>query len=487
VGRWAWRGTVGIVGAFFLAAHATIVRSWLAEVDCVPDVHTVLRAGLLARAGLGETIALIRSGWYPPGYDLLLSLVFRALGFHPHLFLVVNLLSAALLFVSVYGIGRELAGRAETGLVAAALTLLAPFVTWSLRLPTRDWGIAGLVAACIGLLVRARGRWRTSDGALLGLAVGAALLVKWTAAAFLALPMLLTLATSFAPGAAPRRRAVGYWLAAAAVALLVAAPYYLASPAFHDLGRHVQVDPIHQRYGYALPKWAAIHYLGRPLAVLAIVSLAVLVAAARTRWAGLLLIGWGLVPVLALEALPHRELRHVAPAMAPLVLAVPLALALAPRAVARFGAVAVAALLVVASGATRGGEPTIVQGIGLPRRVDPSCVGHGAALCDTVDAAARASARRPAAVVFQHDEVRNDCVSEEVLAVCALEKNPRGRPRAWTFVPTAEVPPARRPVPAAIDVWILVGVGDADPPAPGVKPAARFGETCPARVTVWGR
>ena len=475
-----------VTGALILAFHAWVVVAWFRRTDCLGDVGSIPKGARLAQAGWGDAWTLIRSDWYPPGYDLALAVVFRAFGFQRSLFLWVNLALAAVLFFAMFGIGRDLADRA-TGLAVAALTLLAPFVTWLLRGPTRDWGITGPVALAVWLLVRSNGRWRTRDAWTFGLAAGAALWIKWTAVAFLAGPALVLLVRGARSSVdRNRKRIVLFWAVAAGTALAVAAPYYLASPTLGDLGFHVRKDPMNVPYGSVLPPAVLSHYLGRVLAPLSVAALAVLLAARRTRFAGAVLAGWALLPLAAFEALPHREVRHVAAAMPPLVAAIPIALSLlprrAPRAIATIAVIATAAAIQVSASL----RPwVILDSAAAPQATSSECVGFFGKLCASLNR--RIAERKPGgpAVVGMNDEVA-DCLSWESLQLCALETGAAGREPAWTLrVAPLGDDPARFARTARVDFWItLAGDGQA-PPLPGFSEAARLPSGCGFVARLW--
>lgn len=99
-------------------------------------------------------------------------------------------LFAVILLLSLFGIGHELGRGAFGGLAVMALGAASPPLLDFSVIYTLDYPQTALTALCLYLLLRSDGFRRRRPTALLALAVAGALMVKWSAALFLAIPLV---------------------------------------------------------------------------------------------------------------------------------------------------------------------------------------------------------------------------------------------------------------------------------------------------------
>ncbi|MFC3670914.1 glycosyltransferase family 39 protein [Novosphingobium pokkalii] len=241
---WVWlvqgHRTVAMLFALALALRALAI---LAAVEPTSDAAWYFsRAAMLAdgRGYLGDHGA--PTAYWPPGWPLALSLVFRLSG--PSIWAVglFNLALAALAGWLTLALGRRLGGEAVGRL---ALLLWAVYPNAVLYVPlalTEVFYTTLLLALCWIVVTRQdagakRGGWGWT--LLAGLVLGLATLVK--AQSLILAPLLLLIAWLRAPALLSKLpRVVGQGLVMAAAALLVIAPWTLRN--HRELGAWVMVS-----------------------------------------------------------------------------------------------------------------------------------------------------------------------------------------------------------------------------------------------------
>lgn len=242
---------------------------------------------------------------------------------------LVPVLFLSLMLVSVYGTGARLFSR-TAGMLAAFILACYPLVIALSRLYLPDLPLAAMLSVTIYCALRAEGFRRGSWCAILGLALGLGMLTAWRFIIYAAPPLLLL---SLPPRnelflAAPRARKVRNLAATAAIAALVAAPWYAC-----NLG-----DVLHT----ALPDAGRISYLPRlllspralcqsilpPMAAFLVAGTAVL---ALRRKLPILLILWLLVPLASAAVFPHTAPRCASAALPAAALITAAGLCLIPR------------------------------------------------------------------------------------------------------------------------------------------------------------
>lgn len=132
------------------------------------------------------------SDYYPPLVHLGAVAAYKLLGVDEDMAAMTNIVYAALLFASVWSIGRRVGGAA-VGALATVIVATLPMIFAMSRYLYLDFALTCLVAASMATLLASERFTRRGPSLAFGLALGAAFLVKWTAAAFLAVPLLVTL------------------------------------------------------------------------------------------------------------------------------------------------------------------------------------------------------------------------------------------------------------------------------------------------------
>jgi hypothetical protein len=242
---------------------------------------------------------------------------------------LVNLAWLAVLGWGTYRAAEVLFGRAA-GTTAAALVVTFPIVTQLSRMAMTDLGLAALAAASVGFLLASDlGSRRSAVG--FGLLLGAGLLTKWIFPAFVAGPVMVW-AWARARDPAERRRGLARLGLAAAVAIALAAPWYLANAGtIITRGRYLAgLGPVQGNpHGW---NWANVAvYAGVVLDVFvtaperliliaaAVAALVYLAGGFRPSRQGLaVLAAWLIVPYATMTAISNKDPRFVLPLVAPL-------------------------------------------------------------------------------------------------------------------------------------------------------------------------
>lgn len=240
---WAWlaegRRTVIVLFALAIGLRALAI---LAAVEPSSDAAWYFsRAAMLAdgRGYLGDHGA--PTAYWPPGWPLALSLVFRLAG--PSIWAVglFNLVLSALIGWLTLDLGRRLAGHEAAGRIALLLWAVYPNAVLYVPLAlTEVFYTTLLLALCWVVVARPDARQSAWGWTLLaGLVLGLATLVK--AQSLILAPLLLAIA--WLRQGAPWRRLpgiVGQGLIMGAAALLVIAPWTLRN--HRELGAWVLVS-----------------------------------------------------------------------------------------------------------------------------------------------------------------------------------------------------------------------------------------------------
>jgi 4-amino-4-deoxy-L-arabinose transferase-like glycosyltransferase len=279
--------------------------------------------------------------------------------------------------------GAPEATQARAGFLGVILAGTAPAVLQLTPSLLSEIPLAAVVAWSLVLLLRAQADPTDARAAWLGVALGAALLVKWTAPLTLAPAALAALLVG--PGRSGRLRVAAL---AGGVALAVALPWYgLAGgrvAAFVlevGTGEGAQAFGATERAGLAEALWYGPVVLGG-LLWLPVAGVALWGAATARRAPGATVLLAGIVgPIVLFSLLANKEIRYllpIVPAWAALA-GVGLARRLGPRAVLGWVAVAVVGALpglitrteAPAGRATRADEPA-VWGVPLLPRSSPA-------------------------------------------------------------------------------------------------------------------
>lgn len=235
-------------------------------------------------------------------------------------FLAVNAVALVVTMLVVAALASRIGGP-RAALPAAVLTAALPGIAWRVGMIGVEQTHMALlplaVLLCLALLKQAErsARHATIIGALLGAVVGASLLVKWNFGAYIALPLLLTLAFGLSTPLAT--------LAGLATAAAVSAGLFLAwMLPYADLQDILQQGAVGESDGESFAVYVDALRTSLGPAGLALLPVAVIGLVTRPaerpphplRAAALVLSA--IVGLLALHALiPHKESRYLLPAL----------------------------------------------------------------------------------------------------------------------------------------------------------------------------
>ncbi|MCX9073437.1 MAG: glycosyltransferase family 39 protein [Candidatus Methanoperedens sp.] len=145
---------------------------------------------ILTHPGLNMFEQMIQVDWYyPPFVKFSTAFVYMVLGVSVQSAIFTNIIYFLILFFSTYYIGCRLFNQ-ETGVLAALLISLYPATQSMIKWYNLDFGMTALVALCIALLLKSNCFENTKYSLLFGIFAGFALLAKWYAAIYLAIPIL---------------------------------------------------------------------------------------------------------------------------------------------------------------------------------------------------------------------------------------------------------------------------------------------------------
>jgi hypothetical protein len=231
--------------------------------------------------------------------------------------IVLSQLALALLIFAVFRLGEGLFS-AETGAIAAAAAATFPLLAEQSHFFMLDLPDAAMTALATLALLRTDGFRRLGRALLFGIALGLALLTKWTCCFFLLLPAAAALASALLGH--DRKRPARNAAAALLVAAAVAGPWYLAHlwTLIRDTGKFAEAVGI--REGDP-PVWSRASLLYYPRALVAAVTIpwaalfvvGVLVALSRDRKRGTLPILWLLGGGIILTLIRNKDARYLMP------------------------------------------------------------------------------------------------------------------------------------------------------------------------------
>ena len=343
--RWGW-------GIFFLWVIVGLTIAAWSTLDCRPpgwDQSGHLTASVVySRAMAAGPVAFGRTllrppTWYPPFYHLVLATVFSVLGVFPWAPAAVNCLFAGVLLYATWELGKKV--YPDDDLVAftgTALTATSPFLAYVSHEALLDYALVALVTLAILAASRERIFTCPSAAASAGAAVAAALLVKPTAAVFLAVPLLAAFASAAVWTDAGGRRCLVVFLACAGLAPLAWYSLHL-----HDLNLLFRTNLADAaREGDPLPlTWESAAFYARGLYRLDFAPVLVLallpgVLRAVRHWRETRHLWTWIIPAwVALTFLmPNKDYRYALPVLPGIALLGAGGLLLLPRGRARVGA-----------------------------------------------------------------------------------------------------------------------------------------------------
>ncbi|KPK97624.1 MAG: hypothetical protein AMJ95_08045 [Omnitrophica WOR_2 bacterium SM23_72] len=180
--------TLFFVLAFFVQNNLI----WLFQ-DTLPpswdQSHHILLS-LKHASSIGETSALSAikeffsiSHYYPPLFYLTTAPVILLFGFTEDNVVMINFLYMFLFLISIYGIGKLLFNR-RVGILAGVLCLFYPIMFGLSREFLLDFALVSMVTCVQYLILVSDGGCKKPWNILLGIAVGASLLIKLAAIFF---------------------------------------------------------------------------------------------------------------------------------------------------------------------------------------------------------------------------------------------------------------------------------------------------------------
>ncbi len=190
----------------------------------------------------------------PPLYFLSAVPLYRFFGLSGDVGTMVNVLYLAVLFGSVYGIGRRLGGR-RVGLLAAFVVATLPMIYAISRYFYLELALTAIVALSIYLLLTSDGFENRAASLLFGLSFGLGLLTKRTYLAFVFAPLCLVVIRSKALESLKQRWRSGLHLEikeillALVLGLVLAAAWYLPA---REIANQLPLG------GWVVPLWAIL-------------------------------------------------------------------------------------------------------------------------------------------------------------------------------------------------------------------------------------
>ena len=266
-----------LVGAAAVVVVALAARSlWVAyapsdpmdgRIFSDPVFYYYSAAHMADGGGYIQPLTSANTAYWPPGYSLLLTPLFKLFGAHVSIAWGVNIVLGALTCVALYYLGRAVSGE-RTGIVAGFALALFPGHVFFSSLVLSEVTFTFLVV--VALLLAALVSRRTGGRAvwlvvLLGATIGAAALVRGQGL------LLIPLAAVFWLVQAGRRRALWGTALATAVAFIVIAPWTLRNYfVMHDfvlissnVGGNLYVGNFEDATGHMVPgagEWAKAPY-----------------------------------------------------------------------------------------------------------------------------------------------------------------------------------------------------------------------------------
>jgi len=261
---------------------------------------------------------LYHSDFYPPFQELLAGTVFLVTGPSPKVASVLNIAYVLAIAMLVLLLGRELFDP-DVGILGAWLFAASAAVVIQSKLFMLDLPLTFFVTLAATCFVRSEGFSRTGWSFGYGLAFGLALLTKWSALFFLALPPLVStlLAARSQPLQAGRRwrnLALSFLTAA-----LLALPWYgvHALRFLHHASGYLYARGVLENDPPLLAPASWFYYLGAlmpqmswPLGLLALTGLIFFLAAGKHRGLWLLWVG---LPYLCLTLIRNKDMRYTLP------------------------------------------------------------------------------------------------------------------------------------------------------------------------------
>ncbi|MFN8491741.1 MAG: glycosyltransferase family 39 protein [Caldilineaceae bacterium] len=136
--------------------------------------------------------ALVYSNYYPPFVHLSVWVLYKLFGVNEDVAVMVNIGYLVVLLAATWLIAERVGG-VKTAALAVTLLCLFPMIYAMSRYLYLDFALTAMVALALAFLLETERFTRRGWSNWFGAALGVAFLVKWTAAAFLAAPLLFIL------------------------------------------------------------------------------------------------------------------------------------------------------------------------------------------------------------------------------------------------------------------------------------------------------
>jgi 4-amino-4-deoxy-L-arabinose transferase-like glycosyltransferase len=272
-------------------------------------------------ATLSMTKWLTVSPYWPPLFYIV-SIPFTALlGFSTDSVAATNVLFLAIAIFGIYKIGTRLFNR-PAGIGAVLISLLYPIVFALSRDVLLDFALLAAVVLVQYLILEFGDGFDLKKSAWLGVAVGCALLVKWTSAAFFIGTGLLTLGTSKRADKPPVRKVLISLVLLVLIAAAIAMPWYAKNYREFRMRADIALKIDASREGDPALFWKSLQWywnalkdvlISKPLIPFTLVGLLAFFLWAR-RWKSLAFcLAWCFPALLIFILIPNKDPRFIVP------------------------------------------------------------------------------------------------------------------------------------------------------------------------------
>jgi len=228
-----------ILAVIFLVIYVGANLFWL-DYDTLPPPFDQSAHGLIVLkyhqlldhpVSLSGTKLLRGTNYWPPFFYFSSAIATQIFGFSPDTIVLTNFFFLLLLALALFKLGETLF-NSWVGFLTVLLSLMCPLVYALLRDGLIDFSLLTIVVVVQYLIIKSRGGQNLKLGLLLGLAMAAALLTKWTSPIFFAFTGPLVFLVSGKREPRPLWRALGHGIIVVMIALALALPWYVKN--YHD-------------------------------------------------------------------------------------------------------------------------------------------------------------------------------------------------------------------------------------------------------------
>jgi len=198
-----------ILAVIFLVIYVGANLFWL-DYDTLPPPFDQSAHGLIVLkyhqlldhpVSLSGTKLLRGTNYWPPFFYFSSAIATQIFGFSPDTIVLTNFFFLLLLALALFKLGETLF-NSWVGFLTVLLSLMCPLVYALLRDGLIDFSLLTIVVVVQYLIIKSRGGQNLKLGLLLGLAMAAALLTKWTSPIFFAFtgPLVFLVSGKESPG-----------------------------------------------------------------------------------------------------------------------------------------------------------------------------------------------------------------------------------------------------------------------------------------------